>query len=547
MNTSGTFETRKMWIVDLHILIGSFLFQYTLGVFNPCQDNVAASLGWGSNKDSYTTLFSSLVPVGALVGTALTAPLIDRFGRRSTTMGTDIFYALGTVILVMPSTVTFGIGRFLTGLGAGLFMTIGPIHITEMTPEAMMAKAGPLIVIVGNVGLMTAYGLGLALPTSDFENDPFNYWWLFMFILPAAIAMYQFCYFKFVCKYDTPQYYMGKNMYEEAKRALGLTYTQSGMTDGLRRLNSDVRGKFGTGAKPSLISMFTNQRFRKMMRVGCVLCMLYQLSGLTAILFYSTSIFNQLGGGIFLSRLLTFIMGIVNLISSACSIFLLQFFGRKAILVSGQLFVAIDLLLIGLFSGYINGGVAAPSVLIIAFFSFFSYSLGATLWLYIAEVLNDQIFSVSCAMCMAISVLISFLFPSAVAGIGINNVFLIFSGFMFLGACYSMVDLIETKGKDKEQILIEMKVMEPSKIQPEENDSLQDQGNDYENNKEIGSRSGLDMTTINKNDREIDNHISEEIIDKDQNDATKQGLGDDSGREITGKIVLDITNLRQEA
>ena len=110
-----------------------------------------------------------------------------------------------------------------------------------------------------------------------------------------------------------------------------------------------------------------------------------------------------------------------------------------------------------------------------------------------------------------------------------------------------MVDLIETKGKDKEQILIEMKVMEPSKIQPEENDSLQDQSNDYENNKEIGSRSGLDMTTINKNDREIDNHISEEIIDKDQNDATKQGLGDDSGREITGKIVLDITNLRQEA
>ena len=549
MRESGTFETRKIWIVDLHIVIDAFLFLYTLGVFNPCQDNVAASLGWGSNKDSYTTLFSSLVPVGALVGTALTAPLIDRFGRRSTTMGTDIFYALGTVILVMPSTVTFGIGRFLTGLGAGLFMTIGPIHITEMTPEAMMAKAGPLIVIVGNVGLMTAYGLGLALPTSDFENDPFNYWWLFMFILPAVIAMYQFCYFKFICKHDTPQYYMGKNMHEEATKALGLTYTQSGMTGGLRRLNSDIRGKFGTGAKPSLVSLFISKRFRKMMRVGCMLGILYQLSGLTAILFYSTSIFNQLGGGIFLSRLLTFIMGVVSLISSIFSVFLLKSFGRKTLLVSGQLFLAIDLLLLGLFSGYISGGVSAPSILIIGFFSFFSYSLGATLWLYVGEVLNDQILSVCCVMCMAAAVLISFLFPSAVTGIGINNVFLIFSGLMFLGACYSMVDFIETKGKDKEQILIEMKVMEPSKIQPdqpEENDSLQDQSNDYEKDKEIGRRSGLDITTINKNDRENADRSSEEIVDKDKNDTTKQGVGDDSSREITEKNVIDITTLRNE-
>ena len=112
-----------------------------------------------------------------------------------------------------------------------------------------------------------------------------------------------------------------------------------------------------------------------------------------------------------------------------------------------------------------------------------------------------------------------------------------------------MVDFIETKGKDKEQILIEMKVMEPSKIQPdqpEENDSLQDQSNDYEKDKEIGRRSGLDITTINKNDRENADRSSEEIVDKDKNDTTKQGVGDDSSREITEKNVIDITTLRNE-
>ena len=546
MKRSVTFETRRVWIVDIHIVIGSYLFLYTLGVFNPCQDNVAASLGWGSNKDSYITLFSSLVPVGALVGTALTGPLIDRFGRRSTTMGTDLFYFAGTVILVMPSTVTFGIGRFLTGLGAGIFMTIGPIYVSEMTPEAMMDKVGPTIVVANYLGLMTAYGLGLALPTSNFENDSFNYWWLFMFILPAVIAMYQFCYFRFICKHDTPQYYMGRNMNEEASRALGITYTQSGMDGGLRRLQSDIRGKFGAEGKPSILSLFVNPRFRKMMRVGNMLCLLYQLSGLTAILFYSTSIFNQLGGGIFLSRLLTFIMGIVNLFSSISSIFLLQIFGRKTLITTGQFFLAIDLLLLALFSGYVDGGVAAPAVFIILFFFFFSYSLGATLWLYVGEVLNDQILSVACVVCMAAAVVISFLFPSAVDGIGINNVFLIFSGLMLLGGIYCMIDLIETKGKEKEQILIEMKVMEPNRIQPDENDSLQDQSNDYDK-MEIGQRNVFDSTIIRNDDPDQDDRNSNAIVVKGDNYATKQDGDKDISENIDRKDEGDASIIRPEA
>lgn len=502
MQRSDTFSASRIWVLDIHIVIGSYLFLYTLGVFNPCQDNVAASLNWGSNKALYINIFSSIVPVGALFGTILTGPLIDRFGRRTTTMWNDIFYCIGTTILVMPSTVTFGIGRFLTGLSAGIFMTIGPIYVTEVTPEVLMGKIGPIIVIANNLGLMTAYGLGLALPTSDFENDSFNYWWLFMFLLPAAICIYQFCYFKFVCLYDTPQYYMARNMVAEANQALGITYTAVGMNGGLRRLNSEIKGKFGTGGKPTFLSLFTDEKFRKMMRVGCIICMLNQLSGLTAIIFYSTGIFSKLGGGIFISRLLTFIMGIVNLISSICSIFLLHAFGRKTLLVSGQIFLAIDLVLLGIFSGYVDGGVAAPAIFAISFFFFFSYSLGATLWLYVGEVLNDQVLSFACVMNMSIAILISFLFPVAIEAVGINNSFLFFAVMMVLGAIYSGYDLVETKNKEKEDILIEMKVLDQKTVVPEvvqDNDSLREDDSVNEEqpenaaNKEI-LQSGLDAT-----------------------------------------------------
>ena len=495
--------------MNIHIVLASYLFLYTWGVFNPCQLNVSASLGWGSNESFYITLFSAFVPVGALVGTTFTGYLIDRFGRRTTLLYNDIAYVIGTIILVMPSTATFGIGRLITGCSAGIFMTIGPIYVTEVTPEPMMGKVGPIIVIANNLGLLTAYGLGLALPTGNFENNPFNYWWLILFLFPAGVCIYQFCYFKFFCIYDTPQYYMARGMNREASLALGLAYTSEGMQGGLRRLNSELLGKFGTGDKPTIWTLFSAPRFRKMMRMGAMLCILNQLSGMAAIIFYSTSIFNQLGGGIFLSRLLTFIMGVVNLFSSFCSILLLGWFGRKTLMVSGQFLICADLVLLGIFSGYVDGGVATPAVFLILFFLFFTYSLAATLWMYVGEILNDQVLSVCCIMNMITTVIIIFVFPVAVDTVGINNSFLFFAVMMFFGAIYSWFDLLETKGLDKEQILVGMKAIEKSQIRPEgaENDSLQEEESEKEeaneNNKNEDFNGKLDLTTTNKHDGDV--------------------------------------------
>jgi len=496
--------------MNIHIVLASYLFLYTWGVFNPCQLNVSASLGWGSNESFYITLFSAFVPVGALVGTAVTGYLIDRFGRRTTILYNDIVYVIGTVVLVMPSTATFGIGRLITGCSAGIFMTIGPIYVTEVTPEAMMGKVGPIIVIANNLGLLTAYGLGLALPTGDFENDAFNYWWLALFLFPAGVCLYQFFYFLFFCTYDTPQYYFGKGMNNEANSALGLIYTNEGMEGGLKRLKIELISKFGSGKKPTVWTLFTAPRFRKMMRIGSMLCILNQLSGMAAIIFYSTSIFNQLGGGIFLSRLLTFIMGVVNLFSSFCSILLLRWFGRKTLMVSGQFLICADLALLGIFSGYVDAGVFAPLVFVILFFLFFTYSLAATLWMYVGEVLNDQVLSVCCIMNMVTTVIIIFVFPVAVDTVGINNSFLFFAVMMFFGAIYSWFDLLETKGLEKEQILIGMKAIESNQVRPEglDDDSLQEEVSEKEdevdlNGKNEDANGKLDFTTANKNDGDV--------------------------------------------
>ena len=254
---------------------------------------------------------------------------------------------------------------------------------------------------------------------------------------------------------------MSKGLQHLANQAISQSYTPEGNELGLRRLASEIKSKHGSDTDSlKIFSLFREKRFRKMMRIGILLGLFNQLSGMAAIMFYSTMIFGELGGGLRLSRILTFVMGFVNLCSALLSILLLKYIGRKVLIVSGQVFLFIDLALLGIFSGYVDVGAVVPTIFVIGFFLFFTYSLASALWIYVGEVLNDQILTVSCIVNMSMTVIITFAFPYAVENLGIHNSFLFFSFCMIIGAIYSAFDLIETKGKTKEQILIEMKAFE---------------------------------------------------------------------------------------
>jgi MFS family permease len=257
-----------------------------MGIFNTCQQNISYSLNWGENESFYITLFSTFVPIGALIGTTLAGFFISRFGRRLTIMYTDTLYILGSFILVIPLTATFAIGRILTGFCAGIFFTISPIYCSEVTPELMMSKVGPIMVIFDNFGLLVSFTLGLALPSSNFDSDPMNNWWLFMFLFPACVCFYQFIYFKYFWKLDTPQFYLSKGMKELTYQSIALSYTQEGQAEGLKRVEKEILSKFGSNEEKSEFCKFFRQpRFFKMMRVGISLALINQFSGMAAIIF----------------------------------------------------------------------------------------------------------------------------------------------------------------------------------------------------------------------------------------------------------------------
>jgi MFS family permease len=139
-------------------------------------------------KSTFVTVFSTIVPVGVLIGSMIAGKMMNYYGRRKSMMMTDILMMFSSGITVVPFTPTFAIGRFLSGIAAGVFMTIPVSFVNEVTPDEMLPKIGPLVQISTNVGLIFAYGFGLPLPTGDYDSNSFNWWWVFMFLFPGFVA-----------------------------------------------------------------------------------------------------------------------------------------------------------------------------------------------------------------------------------------------------------------------------------------------------------------------------------------------------------------------
>ena len=460
MSVPVQFREKSVWCLSGHITTGMFLYTYTVGVFNTCTDNVAASLSWtDSSKDYYIGLFSSLNLMGQTISCLFTAPAIDRIGRRKFLMCMDALYIIGTIILLIPNTACFGIGRLLLGIASGAMMHVCPVYIHEITPVPMMTKIAPFSFILENTSLILAYGFGLMLPYTNLPQNPLNELWMLLFLFPAVLSTYQLGYFCIYMKLDSPQFYKLKNRHSEAQSALELTHRHDSMPSGISRVNSDISGKTISGQAKSLFGMLFNRKFCKMIRIALGLGLIVELSGVTVINYYSTVILKKLGVSLLEARLITFITGIVFFISSFSSAFLLKYFGRKTIIIAAELLSVADLILIGVFAGDAEAHPMLLEGCMIAFYIPMGIGIETVIWTYASEVLNDQLMSVMMFVYSSSGFLEAYIYHIAAESVGIPATFFFFAACMGLGSLYSLIDLVETRDKTKEEILIEMNVI----------------------------------------------------------------------------------------
>ena len=141
----------------------------------------------------------------------------------------------------------------------------------------------------------------------------------------------------------------------------------------------------------------------------------------------------------------TALVGIVNFVSTIIGFFFLMCFGRKTIMVAGNILMCLSLFLVAFFS-FINDtyGMVIFTLLFIVFFEF---SAGPILWLYLAEILQDKAQSIATFLNWILNLVISICIPLMVKAFPIGYIFLGLAVITIFGTVFIIIFMKETKGK----------------------------------------------------------------------------------------------------
>jgi SP family facilitated glucose transporter-like MFS transporter 1 len=124
------------------------------------------------------------------------------------------------------------------------------------------------------------------------------------------------------------------------------------------------------------------------MFIGCTLSASQQLTGINAIMFYSTAMFVQAGLGS-LAPVMTVAVGFVNMVSCLIGLPFVDKHGRRPLLLIGYVGMFISEACVAFFSLY-DLNTYVQTVFVLFYMMFFEISIGPIFWSYAADIMNDK-------------------------------------------------------------------------------------------------------------------------------------------------------------
>jgi sugar porter (SP) family MFS transporter len=196
--------------------------------------------------------------------------------------------------------------------------------------------------------------------------------------------------------------------------------------------------------------------FLRLVLIGIAVGMFNQFTGINIIMYYATDIFRSAGFSTGSAIGQTVIIGCTNLLFTIVAMTIIDKVGRKKLLLTGAIGMAIFL---GLFSyAFISGNIGGYLLLVmlIGFIGFFAASQGAVIWVLLSEMFPNNIRARGSAIGSFshwfFNALLTFLFPVVAAATGIGYVFIFYAVATLISFFFFRAFLVETKGKSLEQL-----------------------------------------------------------------------------------------------
>ena len=423
----------KAYLISIVMVavLGGLLFGYDTAVISGAEKGLQAffkDAGDFDYHDGWHGFTSASALIGCIIGSALSGMLATNLGRKKSLIIAGLLFFISALGSMEPEflffehgqatyslLLMFNVYRVIGGIGVGLASAICPMYIGEVAPSnirGMLVSWNQFAIIFGQLvvyfvnffilgdhiqPLVEEMGRGLA------AINPAAQWtvttgWRYMFgseAVPAGLFALLICFVP-----ETPRYLVsvGKD-----QQALGILSKINGAGKASQILQ-DIKDTMVVKTEKLLtygwVCIF----------VGIMLSVFQQAVGINAVLYYAPRIFGDMGMDD--PMMLTVFMGIINISFTLVAVFTVEKWGRKPLLISGSLGMALGAFGVALTFGH-EGMELCTAASLLIYSASFMFSWGPICWVLIAEIFPNTIRGAAVAIAVAFQWISNFIVSSS--------------------------------------------------------------------------------------------------------------------------------------
>lgn len=392
----GVYRRRAIGL-SVAAAVGGFLFGFDSSVINGAVESIQADFALNSFVTGFVVAIALL---GCAAGAMIAGSLSDRWGRlRVMFLGAIMFFVSSLGAGLTVTVWDLALWRIIGGLGIGIASVVAPAYIAEVAPRQIRGSLASLQQLAITLGIFAALLSDFLL--EDLAGGPNEVLWLgldawrWMFlvgVIPAAV----YGILSFTVP-ESPRFLITKGRVDEARAIYARLVPERDLDATMQELVATIetdRANAGVSLRGPVLGL------QGIVWIGIILSVFQQFVGINVIFYYSTSLWNSVGFDN--SALISVITSITNVLVTLVAIFLVDRVGRRPILLTGSVIMAVSLGAMALSFSFAEldadgqltlTGAWAPIALVAAnlFVIGFGASWGPLVWVLLGEIFPSRI------------------------------------------------------------------------------------------------------------------------------------------------------------